>query len=130
MIHLESLLVASKTPITTTTNNNNIDNNYVAKMKQTSLKVAILTSLWGNKMDLSLWPTQLIHKKKEIDNNNSNNDQQAGTVSYGNYLSSILCIIYYIILYTILYNYIYYAILYNYTIYYIIYYTILYNYII
>jgi len=77
------------------------------------IELALSTSLWGNKMDLSLWPSTTNAKKEKIqvnkdsekvslidtvdstndiaqnDNNNNKDNQRAGTISYGSSIESI-----------------------------------------
>ena len=40
----------------------------------TPLEMAIFTSLWGNKMDLSLWPTTTTNKCDSDNNNNADSE--------------------------------------------------------
>eukprot|EP01035_Chromulina_nebulosa_P017981 gene17981-23613_t len=47
------------------------------------LTIGIQTSLWGNKIDLSLWPAN-----KASDTSNESSDNAAGKISYGNLLDS------------------------------------------
>lgn len=51
-----------------------------------TLEIAVHTSLWGNKMDLSLWPgsSKQSSSNKECDNSQN----QAGEISYGSSLES------------------------------------------
>ena len=47
-----------------------------------ALEIAVQTSLWGNKMDLSLWPAS--KKEKVVQVSGSNDDvSEAGKISYG-----------------------------------------------
>jgi hypothetical protein len=49
-----------------------------------ALEIAVQTSLWGNKMDLSLWPAS--KKESEI---KTTGDQEAGKISYGAALENL-----------------------------------------
>lgn len=47
------------------------------------LEVGVQTSLWGNKMDLSLWPAAASTSSQSVSEAASNQNNQAGKISYG-----------------------------------------------